>query len=140
MLHSDRGDRRIWIVATVGIVAIATAVRFGINFSSTYPRGSGDGRGPLAAGSLDGVRVREELARLRVDGRTHAAAPRRSQGSRGEPARPRTTSNSNRRAELITTETDPTLCASAPRIGVRMPADESASMAALNIRPNRTRF
>ena len=39
MWNSDGNDRRIWIVATIGIVAIATAVRFGINFSSTYPPG-----------------------------------------------------------------------------------------------------
>lgn len=39
MLQDDRNDRRIWIAVAVAVVAIATAVRFAINFASTYPPG-----------------------------------------------------------------------------------------------------
>jgi hypothetical protein len=39
MSPRDRNDRRLWIVVAIGIVAIATVVRFAINFSSPYPPG-----------------------------------------------------------------------------------------------------
>jgi hypothetical protein len=36
---SSTRDRRLWIVVALGIIAVATAARFSINFSSVYPPG-----------------------------------------------------------------------------------------------------
>jgi hypothetical protein len=49
---SRTSDRRIWLVTALGIVAIATAVRFAVNFSSTYPPGTDAAYYPLQTRAL----------------------------------------------------------------------------------------